>query len=106
MTFYEYQFEAMRTKNPDISSWSMPLEACLGLAGELGEVIDLVKKAYFQGHDLDREKTKEELGDALWYFAELATALNMDMDDIADLNIEKLKKRYPNGFTVERSIER
>ena len=78
----------------------------VGLCGESGEAIDLVKKHLFQGHELDREAMATELGDIAWYLAEAATALELDLDDILETNIAKLRRRYPEGFSAERSINR
>ncbi|MHC1785659.1 MAG: nucleoside triphosphate pyrophosphohydrolase family protein [Christensenellales bacterium] len=80
--------------------------AALGLAGESGEFADSVKKVSFQGHELDRPHLKEEIGDILWYCALAAKALNADLHEIALDNIEKLRRRYPEGFQAERSIHR
>jgi len=77
-----------------------------GLMGELGEVIDLLKKHLFHKHPLDKEKLKLELGDLLWYMATTATTAGIDLDDIAESNIAKLKTRYPEGFSEEKSINR
>jgi len=84
----------------------MLTEAAMGLAGESGECVDIVKKVQFQNHILDAEHLIEELGDVLWYIAEAATAIGCDLDYIMEINIEKLKRRYPNGFDSERSINR
>lgn len=78
----------------------------LGLCGESGEVADLVKKHLGHGHDLDKEKIKEELGDVLWYIASMCHCLGMDLKDVAAKNVEKLMIRYPNGFDTERSKNR
>ena len=66
-----------------------------------GEAIDIVKKHLAQGHELDREGLIKELGDVAWYLAETATALGVDLDEILGRNIEKLKNRYPEGFSTE-----
>lgn len=78
----------------------------LGLCGESGEVVDHIKKIIFHGHSFDRDKLSEELGDLIWYIAMLLDVLELDLEDILDKNIEKLKKRYPSGFTCKDSIER
>ena len=78
----------------------------MGLCGESGEAIDIVKKHLAQGHALDREALIKELGDIAWYLAETATALDVSLDEIFVRNIEKLKKRYPQGFTTENSVNR
>ncbi len=106
MTFTEYQTDARRTLTIDPnSSWPLAVMA-LGLAGESGEVIELVKKYVGHGHDLDRLKVQKELGDVLWYVSAIATLLGIDLDTVADVNIAKLKARYPQGFSAEASKNR
>ena len=78
----------------------------MGLCGEAGEVIDLVKKHCFQGHPLDKSRIAKELGDVAWYLAESAAAIGMPLEDILSGNIEKLKARYPEGFVKDKSINR
>ena len=78
----------------------------MGLCGESGEAIDIVKKWLAQGHELDKERLAKELGDIAWYLAEAATALDLSLEQILQANIDKLKKRYPNGFDSQRSIVR
>ena len=78
----------------------------MGLNGESGEVIDIVKKHMFQGHELDKEKIKKELGDVMWYVAEVCEALDLNLDEVMEGNIEKLRKRFKDGFTVNESINR
>lgn len=75
----------------------------MGLCGESGEAIDLVKKHLFQGHGLDRDALKKELGDIAWYLAEAATAPDMPLDEVLQANLDKLKKRYPAGFDAGHS---
>ena len=106
MTINEYQKLAMTTLNKDIPQDQIIINACLGLSGEVGEVNDLIKKHMFQGHPLDRDDLINELGDIAWYLAEAATALNIDLEFILMSNIDKLKKRFPDGFSVEKSINR
>lgn len=102
----EYQALAMRTLNPKLSTSEVLVNAVMGLCGESGEAIDLVKKHLFQGHELDRDALAAELGDIAWYLAEAATALDLDLDDVLAANISKLVKRYPEGFSEEHSIHR
>lgn len=102
----KYQELAMRTLNPEIDKKELILNAAMGLCGESGEVIDLVKKHLFQGHDLDDEKLIKELGDVAWYLAEAATALNVNLSKILEKNIKKLENRFPDGFNSNRSINR
>jgi NTP pyrophosphatase (non-canonical NTP hydrolase) len=78
----------------------------LGLASEAGEVAEMVKKGIFHQHGLGREKLKKELGDVLWYIAALCTKLEVDMGEIMQGNIDKLKQRYPNGYSAVDSINR
>lgn len=78
----------------------------LGLAGEAGEVADYLKKVIGHGHDFDRETLVKELGDVLWYLAALAYQHQISLAEVAEANIEKLQKRYPEGFTAEHSINR
>lgn len=105
MTINEYQKLALRTSNHQ-TTFDLLVNGALGLCGEAGEVVDLIKKHCFQGHELDVSKLIIELGDVCWYIAILAKALNADLETIMICNIEKLKKRYPDGFTVENSIYR
>ena len=106
MTINDYQKLAMSTLNPELSEKDVLINGVMGLCGESGEAIDLVKKWLAQGHELDKEKLAKELGDICWYLAETATAIGYDLEDIMSANIEKLKKRYPQGFEAERSIHR
>ena len=106
MTINEYQKLAMTTLNPELSEKDVLINGVMGLCGESGEAIDIVKKWLAQGHELDKEKLAKELGDICWYLAETATVLGYDLEDIMAANIEKLKKRYPEGFSSDRSVNR
>lgn len=106
MTGNEYQKLAMRTLNPDLSKKDVLINGVMGLCGESGEAIDIVKKHLAQGHELDREHLIRELGDIAWYLAETATALDVSLDEVLQRNIEKLKKRYPEGFSSAQSQSR
>lgn len=101
----EYQLKALRTA-ADYTSYEMLINGALGIAGEGGEVADLIKKHLFQGHTLNEEKAIEELGDLCWYIAITAAALEIDLNTILEQNIAKLMKRYPNGFSANNSINR
>ena len=83
-----------------------PAIAALGLAGEAGEVADLLKKHLGHGHPLDVDQLRTELGDVLWYIAALCTLYNITLDSVAAANIDKLRKRYPDGFSHEASRTR
>jgi len=102
----EYQRLAMTTLNPALSHQDVLINGVMGLCGEAGEAIDLVKKHLAQGHPLDREKLAGELGDVAWYLAETAQAIGYSLEEILQMNIDKLKKRYPDGFRTENSIRR
>ena len=106
MTINEYQKLAMRTLNPDLNPKDVLINSVMGLCGESGEAIDIVKKWLAQGHTLDKDKLAKELGDIAWYLAEAATALDISLEEIFQGNIEKLKKRYPEGFEETRSVNR
>ena len=106
MTVNDYQKLAMVTLNPELSKQEILLNGVMGLCGESGEAIDLVKKHLFQGHNLEKQAIAKELGDIAWYLAETATALDIPLETILEANIEKLKKRYPEGFDARRSVNR
>jgi NTP pyrophosphatase (non-canonical NTP hydrolase) len=78
----------------------------LGLAGEAGEVVDIVKKWRYQGHGFDALRFREEMGDILWYLALMCSAFGWTLDDVIAANIRKMHERYPDGFSTERSLHR
>lgn len=106
MTINEYQKLAMTTLNPALDKKDVLINGVMGLCGEAGEAIDIVKKYLAQGHDLDREALIKELGDVAWYLAETAYALDVSLEEVMQRNIDKLKARYPQGFDAARSIGR
>lgn len=107
MTGNEYQKEALRTASGmKYEHHGMLINGALGLCGEAGEVADIIKKHTFQGHKLDNEHIAEELGDVAWYLAITAAAIGVNLDDVLSANIDKLMKRYPNGFDSDRSVHR
>ena len=106
MTLRKYYDSAQRTSRKDMTNKDHIFNAITGLCGELGEVADLIKKTYFQGHPLNRERIAEELGDLLWYWAEMCAGMQLDPEEVARKNIEKLKRRYPEGFSTEASLHR
>jgi NTP pyrophosphatase (non-canonical NTP hydrolase) len=96
-----YQRDANRTNaTADLAN------KALGLCGEAGEVAELVKKHLYHGHPLDKEKLRNELGDVLWYVATMASDFGIPLSDVASANVDKLRRRYPDGFSVERSLNR
>lgn len=118
MTGNEYQRLAMRTDDglaterlegfvfDDQVNIGGILNGCLGLSGETGELLDMVKKMVFHNKPFDEEHAKKELGDVLWYVAEIAHSFGWELDEIMLLNINKLKARYPEGFDTERANHR
>lgn len=102
----EYQRLAMKTLNPGLDKKDVLINGVMGLCGEAGEAIDLVKKHLHQGHPLDREGLIKELGDIAWYLAETAYALDVSLERVLQGNIDKLKERYPEGFDSDRSQNR
>ena len=104
MTLNEYQQLSRRTL-PTGTPMGLANYA-MGLTGESGEVVDHIKKHVFHGHKLDKAETMNELGDTLHYLSGIASMIGCSLEDIAVMNIEKLKRRYPNGFSKEDSINR
>lgn len=105
LTLNDYQHMARRTAGTKRNYEKME-EALFGLAGEVGELCDHYKKHKHQGHVLSYDHMAEEAGDVMWYLAEIADALGLTLEDIARRNIDKLRKRYPEGFDPERSRNR
>ncbi len=109
--FDEYQELALRTASKEslVDAPTMLNAAALGLNGEAGEIADHIKKVMFHGHPLDgatRDKIAKEIGDILWYCALAARGIGLGLSEVATMNVEKLKKRYPEGFSSERSLSR
>jgi NTP pyrophosphatase (non-canonical NTP hydrolase) len=105
MQMNEYQRLAARTINPNLHSIQQMDHALHGMTSEVGEIHDLFQKEY-QGHEIDPRHLKKELGDLLWMVAEFCTAMNWTLEDVAQANIVKLKERYPEGFSEDRSLHR
>ena len=106
MRFDEYQDLAGRTSPAERPAIEKLTNGALGLGGEAGEVVELVKKHRYHGHALDADAVAKELGDVLWYVAEICSATGLSMEDVAQRNIDKLRARYPEGFSENRSRER
>lgn len=106
MTINGYQTECLRTESETSVLYPRILQGLMGLAGESGEALDILKKFMFQGHDMDREHLAKELGDIAWYLAVSADALGYDLETILQMNVTKLRERYPNGFESSRSVNR
>lgn len=104
MKFDDYQLAASRTLPPNTEPRTALNIGALGLGGESGEVIELIKKHLFHDQPLDLEKLRKELGDVLWYVAAIATGAGLALDDVAEANVAKLMKRYPGGFSPAASV--
>jgi NTP pyrophosphatase (non-canonical NTP hydrolase) len=104
--FKQYQDLAVLTSGVHESQEAAILNWTLGLAGESGEFANIVKKMLYHGHDFDLQELKAELGDIVWYVSALCTTLGLNLEDVASFNIAKLARRYPEGFSQERSINR
>lgn len=105
MTLAEYQDLAARTINQDLTAKGQGMHSLHGMVGEIGEIHSIYQKRY-QGHEFNEEHMKKELGDLMWFIAEYCTAHKFSLDDICQVNIDKLKERYPDGFEAERSLHR
>ncbi len=106
MTSNDYQQAALRTAPKDLPPDKLLLNGLMGLNGEAGECIDILKKHLFQRHELDREHIAKELGDVAWYLALSAEAIGYDLETIMRMNVDKLRARYPDGFDTEHSLHR
>lgn len=93
-----YQEEALRTWGAADDPFSSVLAAALGIGGESGEILDLVKKQYFHRKPTNLEDVRDELGDLLYYLAILAYEYGFTLRDVAQANVDKLRKRHPHGF--------
>ena len=106
MNMNEYQVEALRTASGMNKQYPMALNGVMGLAGESGECVDMMKKHLFQGHPLDKEHLAKELGDVAWYLAVTAHAIGYDLETVIQMNVKKLRARYPDGFDPDKSLHR
>ena len=104
MDFNEYQKLAIRTA-PTKDKLSLEMHSLHGMSSEVGEIHGIYQKAY-QGHAHDKHHVMSEISDLLWFIAEWCTANDYKLEDVAQYNIDKLKKRYPDGFSSERSLHR
>ena len=107
MTLNDYQFKALKTVNRELNYKDQLTNGLMGLNGEAGEAIDILKKHLWQGHELDKEHLAKELGDVFWYLAVSAFAIGYDLETIAQMNVDKLRARYKYGdFDSFLSINR
>ena len=100
-----YQQLANRTCNNELTREQMTFHALFEMCGELGEIQSFYQKRY-QGHIIDEHELMLETGDLLWGIAEFCTANGWELEEVMKANIEKLRKRYPDGFSAERSLNR
>ena len=105
MNINEYQKLASRTIITSLQDHELSKHALHGMVGEIGELHSIYQKCY-QGHSFDQDHAKKELGDLMWFIAEYCTAHHWNLDDICQMNIEKLKARYPDGFEADKSLHR
>lgn len=101
----EYQELASRTINKNLNNEQVENHALHGMVGEIGELNSIYQKMY-QGHIPDTNHMKKELGDLLWFIAEYCTAMGWNLSDVMQMNIDKLKARYPEGFETDKSLHR
>lgn len=107
LSINEYQELALRTESHNyVCNNPRLVQGLMGLNSESGEALDILKKHLFHGHWLDEVHLAKELGDVAWYLAISADALGYKLEDIFAMNIEKLRKRYPDGFEVDKSVHR
>ena len=106
MRVNDYQKAAMATLNPALDKKDVLINSVMGLCGESGEAIDIVKKWLMQGHELNKEHLVKELGDVAWYLAEAATALDIPLEAVFQGNLDNLRQRFPNGFDTGASVNR
>jgi NTP pyrophosphatase (non-canonical NTP hydrolase) len=105
MTFAEYQILARRTQNDELDPVYKLWHALHGIAAESGEIHSIFQKSY-QGHDIDLEELIGEMGDLMWFLSELADCIGLGLESVASFNIDKLIRRYPEGFSEEKSVNR
>ena len=105
MQEYDMKFSIDHNDNECVDIGGI-FNACLGLSGEVGEFNDMIKKWVFHEKDLDMEHAKKEAGDILWYVVMLCESFGWNMEEIMQMNVDKLKARYPEGFDVERANNR
>lgn len=102
----EYKKFVSARRNNNVTVSLEVINYTMGLVGESAEVSEIIKKWYFHRHNKNFEELKEELGDTFFYFMALLEMFGLELEDIINANMEKLSKRYPDGFTSEDSIKR
>jgi NTP pyrophosphatase (non-canonical NTP hydrolase) len=102
---YDMKFSSEQSNKESVDIGGI-FNACLGMSGEVGEFNDMIKKWVFHEKELDMEHAKKEAGDILWYVVMLCESFGWNMEEIMQMNVDKLKARYPEGFDVERANNR
>ncbi len=108
MTPKEYVYLVLVTESPKVPP-DMPMRIIHGILGcvtEVGELADGLKRHLYYGQDIDVVNIKEELGDLCWYIALLLYAIDSSWEEIWNMNIDKLQKRYPDKFTAHDAVNR
>lgn len=105
MRIKDYQEISKRTLPQDIPR-ELLSNIGFGLIGETGEVIDELKKILWHSKEINKDKITNELGDVMWYISSLCSVLDISLEDVLQVNVDKLLKRYPNGFNAEDSKKR
>ena len=105
MQEYDMKFSSEQSNKESVDIGGI-FNACLGMSGEVGEFNDMIKKWVFHEKELDMEHAKKEAGDILWYVVMLCESFGWNMEEIMQMNVDKLKARYPEGFDVERANHR
>lgn len=106
MELKQYQEKSKRTLNGKLTNKEQISNMLLGIQGETGEIADIFKKHFYQGHDIDFKHLQEEIGDTMFYITNLCNVLGFDLETVIEKNYEKLLTRYPNGFDKNKSINR
>ena len=106
MTIQDYQEKIKRTMNNNLTPIERISMLSMGISGETGELIDYLKKAYYHDHTLSFDHVKKEIGDIMWYLGNICNEYKLDLSEILDINIDKLNKRYPDGFDPDKSKNR
>ena len=105
MQEYDMKFSSEQINKESVDIGGI-FNACLGMSGEVGEFNDMIKKWVFHEKNLDMEHAKKEAGDILWYVVMLCESFGWNMEEVMQMNVDKLKSRYPEGFDVERANNR
>lgn len=106
MDIKTYQEKTKRTLAPLPTQFEDELHMAMGLVTEAGEFLDVYKKKLAYKKEIDYVNLKEEIGDLLWYISNFCNMKGWSMEEVMDINIKKLEKRYPEKFTEEKAINR